>query len=317
MKGVIRPFAVLPEVLSGKEGFAGLSEWKFFVKEMLERFQRGAVLADYGIQNAVSATGGFLEANIVLKHIAKNNFLCKYPSQLTTAITNEAIFKSLVEDKLSDVLAGIISVHQNQTGRPPPSTHPSKLTALSLSEGTFHFERSWWDDLLQQETMFEKTPDNYKKLLLPLAKQGGHLEIWDPFFNPSKSNYKHWRDLLKVLARESKATLRIHTSEKALFSDIDEPFDFSSAMSPLKECFVKGSNRLEVVLRNQREIPDGFHDRFIFSRSSISVQFSWGIDCNRDHNKQTVVILSPETAKSKQTTLNSAPQTSFLKSLRI
>lgn len=311
MRGVIRPFAVLPEVLSGKDGFKTYHEWVVFIKETLDRMEKGAVLADYGIHQAVSTTGGFIQANTVIKHLAKMNFLYRWPKQAPSGSGHRSIFESLVSCSPDEDLVGIISVHQNHTSTPPQSTHPVKLSALNINNDIVSLEKSWWADLLQQETIFEKTPENYKKLLLPLARQGGHLEVWDPYFNPTRDNYSHWRNLIKLIVKNTKATIRIHTSEKALETSHKSQMEFSSAMRPLCDLICKGSYRVEIILRKHREIPEGFHDRFIFTRKSISVQFSWGIDCSSDH-KQTVIILSPETAKEKQKIFNSAPSSSFI-----
>jgi hypothetical protein len=316
MKGVIRPFAVLPEVLCGKDGFKSYDDWVAFIKEALERMERGAVLADYGIHQAVSTTGGYIQANTVIKHFAKMNFLYRWPTQAPIGSGHRTIFESLVSCGPNENLAGIISVHQNHTSNPPPSTHPLNLAPLNINDGVLSLERSWWAELLQQEIIFEKTPQNYRKLLIPLAKQGGHLEVWDPYFNPMRANYVHWRDLIKQILKNTKATIRIHTSEKALETSQRSSMEFSSAMRPLSELICKGSYRLEINLRKHREIPEGFHDRFIFTRNSISVQFSWGIDCGNDH-KQTVVVLSPDTAKEKQKIFNSALTSSLIDSIRL
>ena len=311
MKGIIRPFAVLPEVLSGKEGFSSFNEWKTFIREALERMERGAVMIDYGLQNAVSKSGGFIQANTVLKHLLKKNLLYRWPKQAPDESSHENIFRSLLPCPPNEVITGIISVHQNTTGHSPESTHPLKLSNLDINDNEMNLKTGWWWDLMKQEIQFEKTPQNYKKLLVPLAKQGGHMEIWDPYFNPKKNNYVHWQELLKEMAKNTRCTFRIHTSEKALENAQGNYMNFSFAMRPLQGAFSRGSNRLEVLLRRYKEIPKGFHDRFVFTAKSISIQFSWGIDCGNDH-EQTVIVLTPETAEEKQRIFNSAPSSSVL-----
>ncbi|NDD59081.1 MAG: hypothetical protein EBZ47_07535 [Chlamydiae bacterium] len=316
MIGAIRPFGVFPGVLVGKDGFDTFQEWQRFIKEIFERAEKGGVVADFGLQNAISSKKGFLEANQVLKSLAKKNLLYRWPKQVKNPTDSNSIFQSLIEGAETEPLYGIVSPEANTTSKPPPSTHPKELSKIKITDESIEIEKNWWSQLLQQEFVFEKTLENYKKILLPLAKIGGHLEVWDAYFNPTKTNYRHWIDLLAHLAKNSKASIEINTSDKALEIDQGRQMDFHEAMEPLKRSLMPRSNRLVLNLLNQKKIPDGFHDRFIFTRNSISLQLSWGTDKHPDH-QQTCVILSSENAKTIRSSLRSSlelckKQTMFL-----
>jgi hypothetical protein len=310
MIGAIRPFGIFPGVLVGKDGFETYQEWQNFIKEILQRAERGGVVADFGLQGAISNHKGFLESNQVLKHLAKKNLLYRWPKQANAPNDSNSIFQSLVDGAETEPLHGIVSLEKNPTNRPPESTHPKKLSEIEISQENIKLERNWWGQLLQQEFVFEKTLENYKKILLPLVKIGGDLEIWDAYFNPKRNHYRHWVDLLSFLGKNSRSRIVINTSEKALEQENGQ-MDFQIAMEPLMRTFLPKSNRLLVVLRNQKQMPDGFHDRFIFTRTSVSIQLSWGTD-QAAENRQTCLILSPETARRKREILNNAPESSRL-----
>lgn len=315
MIGAIRPFGIFPGVLVGKDGFETYQEWQTFIREIFQRAEKGGVIADFGLQSAISIRNGFLESNQVLKHLAKQNLLYRWPKQANAPNDSNSIFQSLVDGAETEPLHGIVSLEKNTTNKPPESTHPKKLSEIEISQENIKLAHNWWGELLQQEFVFEKTLENYKRILLPLAKIGGDIEIWDAYFNPKRNHYRHWVDLLSSLSKNSRSRIIINTSEKALEQENGQ-MEFQAAMEPLKRAISPKSNRLLVILRNQKQIPDGFHDRFIFTRTSVSIQLSWGTDQAAEH-QQTCLILSPDTARRKRESLNNAPESSQLEKFYI
>lgn len=165
-----------------------------------------------------------------------------------------------------------------------------------------HEEQDWWK--ARSSEHFNKTPEEYARVLGGTLRRSKNIMLLDPFFKPEGNHLKVFRAL----------TAKIDSAIQPRIEVICLNCDYPKDSPAQKQDFIDKCERrltglvplgVTLIVRRVNNLPtDRYHDRYLIT-DTLSVMSGYGFEGDdRDTRTTTISMLNLETAKNIQTWIN-------------